>query len=413
MLSVNEAMAEIEQHVQPLDVEPLSLPDAQGLRLAEPIISDIDSPPFDKALMDGFAVRAADVASGTATLPLVDEINAGQVAARGLETGQAIQIMTGAPMPDGADAVVRVEDCRITSAAPGEPLVEITTAPIVAGRNMISRGTSMRSGEEVLSAGHRLQPQQLALLAELGRSQVPVRRRPRVGILATGDELVEIDELPGPGQIRNSNETMLAAQVRACQAESILLGIARDTPEHLSERIAAGLDHDVLLLSGGVSAGRLDLVPAQLEAAGVTQVFHKVHVKPGKPIWFGVSASRSETGSPCFVFGLPGNPVSSMVCFELFVRTALRRLSGQLESQPEAITARLATAHRSVGDRPTYFPCRYAQDGGSTIATPVSWQGSSDLRSTVDANAMILFPAGDCDFQEGDSVEVFRWAGSE
>ena len=412
MLSVNEAMTEIERQVQPLVVGTPLLLDAQGLCLAESIISDSDSPPFDKALMDGFAVQAADVATGTATLAVVDEITAGQVATRNLEQGQAIQIMTGAPMPDGSDAVVRVEDCQVSSTATGEAVVKIATTTVSPGHNMITQGTSMRTGEEVLSSGQQLQPQQLALLAELGRDRVPVRHRPRVGILATGDELVEIGELPGPGQIRNSNETMLAAQVRACQAESILLGIARDTPEHLAERISAGLAHDVLLLSGGVSAGRLDLVPAQLEAAGVTQVFHKVHVKPGKPVWFGIGPARDETGSRCCVFGLPGNPVSSMVCFELFVRTALRRLSGRSRSQPEGITARLATAHRAVGDRPTYFPCRYEHDEEGTVATPVSWQGSSDLRSTVDANAMILFPAGDRDFQAGDTIEVFPWASS-
>ncbi len=403
MFTVDQALAAIESHVTPGPAESVSLGEALGRVLAQPIDSDIDSPPFDKALMDGFAVRADDVADGTARLTVVDEVTAGQVAAKPVAPGQAIQIMTGAPMPEGADAVVKIEDTQ-TENDGDQAVVSIDTRPVTVGQDMIRQATSMRRGETVMPVGRRLRPQELGLLAELGQHSLTVHRRVQVGVLATGDELVAIDQQPGAGQIRNSNETMLAAQVRACGAEAIELGIARDNPEDLSARITTGLDCDILLLSGGVSAGRLDLVPAQLEAAGVAEVFHKVKVKPGKPVWFG-------TSEHAIVFGLPGNPVSSMVCFELFVRTALRRLAGLSPAQPTPSAARLAIDFEFSGDRPTYFPSQLDDHTDGPRVTPIDWHGSSDLRSTADANAMIHFPAGDRTYQADQWVEVFQWAG--
>ena len=271
MFTVDQALASIESHVQPGPTESVPLAEALGRVLAQPIDSDIDSPPFDKALMDGFAVRADDLADGTARLTVVEEVTAGQVASKTVASGQAIQIMTGAPMPDGADAVVRVEDTQ-TENNGDQVLVSIDTQPVTAGQDMIRQATSMRRGDTVMPAGRQLRPQELGLLAELGQHSLTVHRRVRVGVLATGDELVAIDQQPGAGQIRNSNETMLAAQVRACGGEAVELGIARDTPEDLAQHITAGLDCDVLLLSGGVSAGRLDLVPAQLEALSLIHI---------------------------------------------------------------------------------------------------------------------------------------------
>jgi len=408
MLSVDEALGEIESRIEPLAVVELGLGDALRRVLATDLTSDVDSPPFDKALMDGFAVRADDVADGTGCLSLIAEVTAGEVSDLQVGPGEAIQIMTGAPIPDGADAVVRIEDCQSGTRDDGSPVVNIRSTPVSTGQDLVRQGTSMRRGDSVLAAGCRLRAQELALLAELGRDRVPVRPRPRVGVLATGDELVEIGEVPGPGQIRNTNETMLAAQVEAAGGEAVLLGIARDRPEHLAERIEAGLDTDILLLSGGVSAGRLDLVPAQLAAAGVEPVFHKVQVKPGKPLWFGIH-QHPHSGRCCAVFGLPGNPVSSMVCFELFVRTALRRLTGHRETRPASLSARLTTLHATRGDRPTYFPARLDRRAAETVVTPVDWHGSSDLRATVDANAMILFPPGERTYQPDDLVDVFAW----
>jgi len=403
MLTVVEALDAITSVVAPGPVQSVPLAEALGQVLAAPVDSDSDSPPFDKSLMDGFAVRAEDVATGTARLVVVEEVTAGEVAERSLEPGQAIQIMTGAPIPDGADAVVRIEDTEV-EIQEQQTLVRIDTKPVTTGQDMIQRGTSMRCGDAVMPAGRRLRPQELGLLAELGQHTLSVHRQVTVGVLATGDELVTIDRQPGAGQIRNSNESMLAAQVRASGAVARELGIARDNPEDLAAKIREGLGCNILLLSGGVSAGRLDLVPEQLEAAGVTEVFHKVNVKPGKPVWFGTSQDT-------IVFGLPGNPVSSMVCFELFVRTALRRLAGLDPATPCPTAARLACDFEFRGDRPTYFPGRLENQPDGPLVTPVNWHGSSDLRSTADANSMIHFPAGNQDYQARQWVEVHEWAG--
>lgn len=411
MLTVDEAVSAILDQVRSFEPEATPLAESLGLVLADDIVSDLDSPPFDKALMDGFAVRSSDVVGGTATLTLIEEVTAGQVAEKTAASGEAIQIMTGAPIPNGTDAVVRVEDTQLTDGTEGEKLVRINTAPISAGTNMLKRGTSMKRGDRVLPAGRLLRPQELGALAEMGQHTLAVRRRPRVGVLATGDELVAVGAMPGPGQIRNSNETMLIAQIDRAGGIPVALGIARDQRDHLRERIFAGLQCDVLLLSGGVSAGKLDLVPSELEAANVRQVFHKVKVKPGKPIWFGVYEEPNATSQSgrCHVFGLPGNPVSSMVCFELFVRTAIRRRLGIEPAVARPVPAKLTVEHTAKGDRPTYFPAQLKSTPTGPTVAPVHWHGSSDLRATVEANSMALFPTGDQVFSVGATIDVIPW----
>jgi molybdopterin molybdotransferase len=315
----------------------------------------------------------------------------------------------------------------------------------------------MRSGDRIFPAGHTLRPQDLGVLAEIGVLSVPVRRRPRVAILATGDELVPPDATPGPGQIRNSNETMLAGLVVAAGCEAVPLGIARDDRDHLRSKIDEGLVSDMLLLSGGVSAGVLDLVPAVLDEAGVEQVFHKVNVKPGKPVWFGglrpeagdqkselgerggvSSPRRSERGdgnsgvgsqesgagslrsqvrpdqnsATCLVFGLPGNPVSTLVCFELFAKTALRRMLGLDPAEPQPFSAVVTSPIENRGDRPTYHPARItlASDGRLCV-TPVRWAGSGDLRATADANGVAVLEPN-TSYAPSDAVGALLWSGS-
>ncbi|NOX57084.1 MAG: molybdopterin molybdotransferase MoeA, partial [Planctomycetes bacterium] len=326
---------------------------------------------------------------------------------RSVEPGEAIQIMTGAPVPDGADAVVPVEDSRIEETPEGRFVRLTPSEPVVAGLNVIRRGTSIRRGQAVLPVGRRLRPQELGALAEMGRAHVSVHRRPRVAILATGDELVPIDVTPGPGQIRNSNEMMLIAQVRRAGGEPISLGVARDDREDLRRHISEGLRYDVLLLSGGVSAGKLDLVPTQLEAAGVRNVFHKVRVRPGKPLWFGIRADAPA--ARCYVFGLPGNPVSSMVCFELFVRMALRRLMGVTPAEPHSIQATLTVEHVVAGNRPTYHPARLEWTETGPQVTPIVWHGSFDLQATKDANAMALFAEAGRTYAANERIKVVPW----
>jgi molybdopterin molybdotransferase len=424
MLTVAEALAEIVAEVQRLPAVQVPLDRALGLVLAEDSFSDLDSPPFDKALMDGYAVRAADLVGGRGALRVVEEVLAGRAPQVRVRSGEATRIMTGAPLPDGADAVVQVEHTRMPGAN-DDSVVHIETTGIAAGKNVLKRGESMRRGTRVLPAGRLIRPQEAGCLAELGKDAVSVYRRPRVAVLSTGDELVPVNEVPAPGQIRNSNETMLTAQLRQMGAEPAPLGVARDNRSELAERVARGLACDVLVLSGGVSAGKLDLVPSVLEEAGVRQIFHKVKIKPGQPLWFGTrerpeSDSVSTTsegeirgdrphGSPCYIFGLPGNPVSSMVCCELFTRTAVRRLMGLEPAAPTPFRARLARDYVHSGARPTYHPARWEWSEAGPVVELVRWAGSADLCGTVEANGMALFPEGDRTYPAGTMVDVFSW----
>jgi molybdopterin molybdotransferase len=427
MLTVSEALAAIIGTVIPGPIVSLPLDQARGLVLAQSIRSQVDSPPFDKALMDGFAIQAADLvgkeessAAGIG-LTIIEEIMAGHVPQCTVEAGQAARIMTGAPLPTGADLVVPVEETEFLAAAGAvsDSSQDLGRVRIVnpkdsrVGRFILSQGATVRSGTEVLQLGRLLRAQEIAALAELGFTQVDVIQRPRVAILATGDELVPAGSKLGPGQIQNSNEPMLAAQVEQAGATAVRLGIARDERSHLREKILQGLESDFLLLSGGVSAGKLDLVPSELEAAGVRQVFHKIQMRPGKPLWFGVlepvAASGSKRARPCFVFGLPGNPVSSMVCFELFVRTALRHWSGIQPAIVTPLSARLEADHHNDGNRPTYHPAKVTwTDDGPTVRI-VDWMGSSDLCATVDANCMAYFPAGNRIWCAGERLPVLPW----
>lgn len=418
MLTVSEAISAILAEVRRLPAVRVELQQALGRVLAEDVFADLDSPPFDKSLMDGYAVRAADVGEAGATLRVVAEVMAGQVATKSLGKNEAIRIMTGAPIPDGADSVVPVEETRLLAGGPqAEVAIEGAARP---GRSILKRGESTRRGERVLAAGRRIRHQEIGALAEFGRDQVQVYPAPRVAVLATGDELVDASAVPGPGQIRNSNEAMLAAQMRQIGADPVPLGIARDEPGDLRAKISAGLGCDVLLLSGGVSAGKLDLVPSVLAELGVREVFHKVRVKPGQPVWFGVweprtaassplTSGRNTPSTPCYVFGLPGNPVSSMVCCELFVRTAIRRMMGIEPETPVPVRARLTSEHFSSGSRPTYHPARWELADSGAVVEPVRWVGSADLAATVEANSLVLFPEGGRAYAVGTMLDVFLW----
>jgi molybdopterin molybdotransferase len=396
MLAVSEAQALVLQHARPLPPEPLPLtPAVLGLVLAEPVASDIAMPPYDKALMDGYAVRAADLPDGHGDLVVVEEVTAGRVPQRSVGPGQATRIMTGAPVPEGADAVVMVERTR--------PLegdrVRVEDTPPKPGQNILNHGREFRKGMTVLSAGTVLRPQELGLLAALGRTSARIQPPPRVAVLSTGDEVVEAPQIPGPGQIRNSNGPMLCAQVARAGGRPQYLGIARDEPEGLRARIAEGLEAPVLVLSGGVSAGRLDLVPGVLQELGVTAHFHKVAMKPGKPVFFG---SRGDT----LVFGLPGNPVSSLVCFELFVRPGLRRLLGHADPMPRLGRAEMAEAFDHKSDRPTYFPASLEAAERGWRVRPVAWFGSPDLRGLTAANAFLVLPVGEQHYPAGAMLSV-------
>lgn len=414
MLTVAEALNAILQEVHPTSPERVDLSLAGGRILREAVSSDVDIPPFDKALMDGYALRSADIAAGRGEFNVVEEILAGGVPRKVIHEGEAARIMTGAPIPAGADAVVIVERTTTKSATNGQVVVQIDSSAVVPEMNLLRRGVVARSGGIVVSAGKLLRAQEIGALAEAGCRAPSVSSLPRVAILATGDELVSPGVPLGPGQIRNSNEPMLAQQMADTGAIPQPLGIAPDREEPLLELIRRGLSSDLLLLSGGVSAGKKDLVPAQLDAAGVRQVFHKIRMKPGKPLWFGVYDSVESDGTPhrCLVFGLPGNPVSSMVCADLFVRPALRRFQGIEPAILPPIMASLSHPFLMQGDRPTYHPARMTFEGSQVRVEIVDWIGSSDLRSTVSANGTVFLPPGEKQFQQGDLLPFHSWGGN-
>lgn len=407
MLSVQQALEKLLETVASFDVVNVALHEVAGLCLARDIQSTADSPPFDKSSMDGYAVRSEDLHGGQNEFRVIETITAGQVPSKSVGSGEAAQIMTGAPMPAGADTVIKVEDTQRR-----EDTVSVMVKPPRAGLNVMLRGTSLKAGDRVLSSGTVLNGPRIGALAEMGCTTVPVRRRPRVAVLATGNELVPIDAVPGPGQIRNSNMSMLLAQIEAAGGIAVPLGIARDEREELRSKIQQGLQCDILALTGGVSAGTLDLVPSVLSELGVREVFHKVEMKPGKPIWFGhwtnteANAGQHQT---CSVFGLPGNPVSSLVCCELFVRTAIRRMMGVEPAEPQPVYAKLEHAYSSRSDRPTYHPARITWAADGLWVSLVPWHGSSDLCGTAAANGMALVPEVACQYEVGDLLSTFTW----
>ena len=395
LLSVADALHLVCQHAQRRPTVELELGSSLlGLVLAEDVAADLDVPPFDKSMMDGFAVRHDDLAAGQAVLSIVEEITAGRTPAKEIGAGQTARIMTGAVMPPGADAVVMVERSTLLN----EQQVRLEDHP-KAGQNVLSRAKEMHTGEVVLSRGTVLRPQELGVLATVGQATVPVYRPPVVALLSTGDEIVEPGEKPGPGQIRNSNATLLAGLTVRARGEPRYLGIAADTLDSLHSHVRQGLQVDVLLLSGGVSMGNLDLVPQVLQEEGVQPVFHKVAMKPGKPLFFGTKGTT-------LVFGLPGNPVSSFIGFELFVRPALRLLQGRTDAHPSLLRARLAVAHQHKSDRPTYHPCQAELRADGWWLTPIPWLGSADLRALTSAHMFAILPAGQHQFTAGEWVDA-------
>jgi molybdopterin molybdotransferase len=396
MLSVEEALERILAAIPILGSEQVALPAALGRVLAEPIVAGRDLPPWDNSSMDGYALRAADAVEATpshpARLTLVGEIPAGSVAARALRAGEAYRILTGAPMPPGADAVIPQEDVRLEG---GQLIVP---RPVRRGDFVRPRGEDLRSGDPVLAAGAELGPAALGVLAALGRPMVRVYQQPRVAILSTGDELVDLDTSPGPGQIPNSNSYTLAAQVRETGGVPVDLGIARDTREHLEARFRAGLGADVLVSSAGVSVGDRDFVREVMEKLGAELDFWKVSMRPGKPLTFGRIGGRP-------FFGLPGNPVSSMVTFELFVRPALRRLGGYPQLFRPRVRARAVEPLPNPGIRRGYLRVRLAGSAAEPTVRPTGEQGSGILRSMLLADGLAVVPP-DTTVQPGEQVEV-------
>jgi molybdopterin molybdotransferase len=415
MLTVEQALELVRTHALPLAQRRVPLREAAGLVLAEDVASNVNSPPYDKALMDGYAVRSVD---RQPERQILEEIAAGAVPHFPLTAGTATRIMTGAPLPEGADAVIAVERTELIEAT----IVGLDQVDPPAGQHVLHLGTSFRAGDIVLRQGAELRPIEIAVLAEVGLGNVTAWPRPRVAVLPTGNELVQPGEKAASGQISNSNGPMLVAAANRVGASANELGIARDTLADLKTGIEKGLQDDLLLLSGGVSAGKFDLVPQVLADSGVEMVFHKVALKPGKPLWFGVKHDRNRR---VLVFGLPGNPVSSLVCFELFVRPAIAALSGRGFVSPTTVRARLSHEYDHAGGRAACLPARLcvAEDKSSSDFASVvdrliaqrqsdltveilPWHGSADIATLARANGLVRLPAERQAFQPGAELEV-------
>lgn len=368
-------------------VEVAPLDDALGRVLAAPVLADRDLPPVDRSIRDGFAVRAADL---PATFDVIGEVRAGESYTGRVGAGQAVEIMTGAPMPDGADTVVMVEYTVREGAR-----VRIDRASPL-GEYVNPRAAEARQGSTLIDAGTRLSYAEIAMTANTGHATLEVFAKPRVAIIATGDEIVPVEATPLPHQVRNSNAYSLAAQVRRAGGIAEVLPVARDTHAETRAALERGLASDLLLISGGVSAGKYDVVEAVLASLGAEFYFDRVLIQPGQPLVFGRAQGT-------FFFGLPGNPSSTMVTFELFARAAVELLGGQREAPLAFAQAPLAADFRHKPGLTRFLPAHLGEDGH---LTPLGWKGSSDIPAVVRADAFLVADAARELWHEGEYIQV-------
>jgi molybdopterin molybdotransferase len=396
MLSFEEArqlvIAQSKSHAGVRPALTLPIAEALGYVLAQEIRSDREYPPFDRSTRDGYAVRAADAKEG-ATLPCTGEIKAGDTVSEPLSPGSCVQIMTGAAVPAGADAVVMIEFTQRANDA-----VTFQRAS-QSGQNIVPKGSEAKAGDVALKPGVRLGFAELAVAAQVGAATVRCYKKPRVAILSTGDEVVPITETPGPFHIRNSNTVSLAAQIQLAGGEPVPLVNALDRVDDLAAKIEQGLREDILVLSGGVSMGKYDLVETVLKSLGAEFFFDAVAIRPGKPAVFGRCRNT-------IVFGLPGNPVSTMVTFQLFVIPALDVLSGAEPRPLPLLEASLAEPLQENPGLTHFLPARIAWSGNSPSVAPLRWQGSGDISALTRANSFLVIPAGRSNMAAGEKVSV-------
>jgi molybdopterin molybdotransferase len=400
VLGFDEALTLLLEHAASVaaeQVEDVELLASRGRVLAADVTADRDQPPFDRSTRDGFAVRAGELRAGGA-LRIVGQLRAGEVwDADPVAEGMAVEIMTGAAVPPGADAVVMVEHV----ARAGDSIRVAEGRSLQTGENIVPRGSEARVGQIVLAAGTAIGPAEIALAAACGRAGLSVFRRARVAIVATGDELVEVDQTPEPQQIRNSNSYALAALIAAAGGEAVRMPIAPDQREALRETIEAARRSDLLVLSGGVSMGQYDLVEEVLSSLGAEFFFTGVRMQPGKPVVFG-RLPATEQFPALYFFGLPGNPISTQVTFQVFVATMVRALCGIECAGPQFVLARLAA---DVAGKPGLTRLLPARLTGVEVGL-VGWQGSGDLAANARANCYALLPEGRESFATGEIVRV-------
>ena len=379
MISVDTAIKIVSDVVEPLPPKTVPFESALGLCLAQDVQSDIDMPPFDRSAMDGYAVIAEDTLDAPVELMVIENIAAGYMPKKKILRGQVSKIMTGAAVPEGADAVVKFEETEDLLA---NNLVKILKS-VRKGINISKRGEDMQIGQPVLRRGMPIRPQEIGILATVGKSQVEVFSAPAIGIISTGTELVDVESKPSLAQIRNSNGYSLAAQARRLKAEVEILGIVKDTKEEISSMMHRGLQKDILILSGGVSMGEYDLVGDVMKELNTQIYFEKVALRPGKPVVFG---KKDKT----IIFALPGNPVASFVTFELFIYPAIRKMMGFSAIHRTTLKASLETEILVKRKRREYRPAFLRMQDNAWFVSPVEWHGSADLLSTTRANCLLV-----------------------
>jgi molybdopterin molybdotransferase len=409
MISVNEAIGTVLQHTSRLEVESVALTEALGRSLAEDIVADSDLPPFDRSQMDGYAVRASDVQAkpnAPARLKIVGESAAGRGWHREMKPGEAVRIMTGAPVPAGADSVQQVELTREIRKANGTAHVEILEA-VLPGRSIVKRGSEIKEGETVLRTGEQIGAAAMAVLASFGYAQISVGGRPRVAVLATGTELVAIGEKPGRDQIRDSNNFSITAYAELAGAVVERLPLAGDDSSLLKRQITDAAERsEIVVTSGGVSVGAYDFTKPALKELKAEIFFERVALRPGKPTVF----ARLPNGA--LFFGLPGNPVSVSVTFNLFARTAMLAMQGAKEPTLPGDWAVLARSVKGAVERESYLPAQLSTtEQGLLLAEPLKWGGSSDFIGFVRATSLIIVPPDTGVLEAGTKVRVVHLPG--
>jgi molybdopterin molybdotransferase len=395
MISIEEAHRILLENLPERRIERIQLQSALGSVVAEDFVATSDIPPFHRSAQDGYAVRAADVQNAPVDLIIAGESRAGGAMQSKLQPGESVAIMTGAPVPEGADAVQMIELCQLA----GDRQKVRIMKPVQTMENIAPLGSEARTGEIVIPSGHRIGPAELAVLAIFGYSRIRVYRKPSIALLATGDELVEFDQTPGPDQIRNSNTHCLAGQLRYMGLSADYLGIVADDKAKLKKMLLLGLKRDVLIITGGVSMGEYDFVKNVFQDLKLRILFNKVAIKPGKPTVFARQGDR-------LIFGLPGNPISTLVTFECFVRPVLGRLCGMKNPELPRIKGRLLADTRHTPGRTGFMPAwTYWEEDGWKV-NPFRWKSSADIIGFAKANATYIFPK-DRDFlSKGEIVEV-------
>jgi molybdenum cofactor synthesis domain-containing protein len=394
MIPIYSASEFISENIVALPGEKAALSDSVGRILGEDVLADSDLPPFDRSQMDGYVVKASDTQNAPVELKIVGESAAGRGWHSELRNGEAVRIMTGAPVPAGADAVQKIE---LTSEDGETVVIQKSVEP---GKSIVRQADEVRKGDKVFAAGERITENMIAALASFGYASVTVARRPTVAILSTGSEIVELEQTPGRDQIRNSNSVMIDALARKFGGSTRILPIVGDDFEKLKSSVADALGTDIMIITGGVSVGKYDLTKDALHALGARIFFEKVRVKPGKPLVF---AKLNDT----LIFGLPGNPVSAAVTFYLFVRSAILQMQGASQTSLRVGTAVVRRAVRAAKERETFLPASLVSGtGGRIFAEPLKYGGSSDFIGFSRAEALIRIPQG-ASLDEGDAAEIY------